>query len=140
MLKMVNTEFEVMIFDDEKKLFLVLKNPYNNSSNDVYWQLPKADVGDVLMEEKARKLLENEYSIILNNSEIFCACESITDLNHLISIGLVSNDSDVSNTQINDIKTDIAYCFYDMDSLPKNLLESSKQVIKKYKERKKIGG
>ena len=138
MLKMVNTEFEVMVFDDQNRVFLVLKNPYNNADREVSWQLPKSSIsGDTTIDEQAQRLMLDEYNIRISTTDLVIACDSMEELQYLISIGVVSYDNVLDDIEIENIKEDIAYNFYDMNELPKNMVDSSKRIINKYKEHNK---
>ena len=138
MLKIVKTEFEIMVLDEQDRVFLVLKNPYNNSNREVTWQLPSKEVsGDLTMTDAATKMISDEYNFSIENPTAFCSCDSMHDLYYLISIGLVSEDNLVNQIEIKDIKENIAYKFCDLDDLPQSLSETSRMIINKYKNRKK---
>ena len=133
MIKMTDTKLVILVFDENGKVFLVLKNPRNNPNRDVFWQLPEVSVtGDLSMNEQAKRLLLDEYNIELSDSEVVCVCESMEEAYHIISIGLASYNSDISDIEIKNIKDNIAYGFYDMDALGVNVNESSRSIIKKY--------
>ena len=130
----------VIIFNDKNQVLLILRNsdPELADSNmrlEGTWTLPagKIKYGETIKEAAIRKVKE-ETNLEIEKVKIISISDDINSYAHYVTIGLVTYSY---NGEINlgDTLEHVDYEFFDLDNLPDNLCEPSKNIIRNFKNK-----
>ncbi len=128
----------VMIFNEEDKVLLILRNSdAKKADSDMRlegtWTFPAGKVkqGETIYDAGVRKVKE-EVNIDIENPKIVSISDDINDYAHFVTIGLVVKGFK-GNISLGDSQEHVDYKFFDINELPENLCMPSKNIVNNYK-------
>lgn len=131
----------VIVLNNVGKVLLILRNSdAKKADSDMRlegtWTLPagKVKYGEKLIDAAIRKV-DQEVGLVIKNPKIISISDDINEYAHFVTIGLIAQ-SYQGEVSLGNSEEHVDYKFYDLDNLPKNLCESSKKIIKNYKNNK----
>jgi len=130
----------VMIFNEEGKVLLILRNDdAKKADSDMRlegtWIFPAGKVkkGETIIEAAVRKVKE-ETNLDIKNPKIISIADDINEYAHFVTIGLVCYDYK-GNISLGKKEEHVDYKFFDINDLPENLCEPSKNIVYNYKNK-----
>lgn len=128
----------VMIFNDEGKVLLILRNDDAIKADSLMrlegtWTFPagKVKLGETIYDAGIRKVKE-EVNIDIENPKIVSISDDINDYAHFVTIGLASKGYK-GNISLGNSEEHVDYKFFDINDLPENLCMPSKNIVNNYK-------
>lgn len=127
----------ILIFNDKKQVLMILRNEDPNKAlSDMRlegtWTLPAGKVkrGETIFAAAIRKAKE-EVNLKISNLELISIADDINTYAHFVTLGVLarmySGSIDLGNTEEH-----VEYGFFDLDKLPLNLCEPSREIIANY--------
>lgn len=128
----------IMILDDNGRVLLLLRNSDSVKADssmhlEGMWTLPagKINYGETIKQAAIRKTKE-ETNLSINSIEVISLSDDINEYNHFVTIGVVT-DNYTGMIDLGDTLEHVDYMFYELDNLPKNICEPTKNIIRNYK-------
>lgn len=130
----------VIILNELKEVLLILRNDdAKKADSDMRlegtWTLPagKVKYGETLIEAAKRKTLE-EVNLNVDDLEIVSINDDINEYAHFLTIGVLARmcEGDIS---LGNTEEHVDYGYFDLESLPDNLCEPSKAILRNYKNK-----
>ena len=135
--KMPGTGLGVMLFNDEGKILLIKRNDDAvKAASDMHlegtWTLPAGKIknGETIFEAARRKAMQ-EVNLNIDDLSIISIADDINEYAHFITLGILAR---MWNGEINlgDTEEQVEYDWFDINDLPINLCEPSKNIIDNY--------
>lgn len=128
----------VMIFNDEGKVLLILRNDDAIKADSLMrlegtWTFPagKVKLGETIYDAAKRKVKE-EVNIDIKKTKVISISDDINDYAHFVTIGLASKGYK-GNISLGNSEEHVDYKFFDINDLPENLCMPSKNIVNNYK-------
>ena len=135
--KVVKSGLGIIILNNEKKVLLILRNnDAKLADSEMHlegtWTLPagKIKYGETIIEAAIRKA-KQEVNLDVSDLEIVSIADDINEYAHFITIGLIAYKYN-GNINLGNTLEHVAYDWYALDALPKNLCEPSQKIIDNY--------
>ncbi len=134
---MPGTGLGVMLFNDEGKILLIKRNDDAvKAASDMHlegtWTLPAGKIknGETIFEAARRKAMQ-EVNLNIDDLSIISIADDINEYAHFITLGILAR---MWNGEINlgDTEEQVEYDWFDINDLPINLCEPSKNIIDNY--------
>lgn len=131
----------IMILNKNNEVLLLLRNDDAKIADsdmrlEGTWTLPsgKVKLNEKLATAAIRKVKE-ETNLDVNDINIISVSDDINEYAHFVTIGVVAKQV-TGNVQLQKSMEHVSYGYYDLESLPENLCEPSKKIIRNYLENK----
>ena len=124
----------IMVLKDNKVLLGLRKTNNKSSEIDGYntWSMPggKVDYMEKLI-DTAKRELEEETTLIAKDIKLISVSDDIQDQAHYVTIGFLVT-SFIGEPKVTEPDKNIDWQWFDLDNLPNNLYEPSKNIIHNY--------
>lgn len=124
----------VMVFNERNQLLLGLRNDdVELADSELHeegtWTMPGGNIeyGETFEEAGAREAKE-ETGIIVKDLEVFCVQTDKNEYAHYISVGMIARHFE-GVPQAMEPDEIVKWCWFNLDSLPKNIFSPSKKTI-----------
>lgn len=130
----------ILLNENEEVLLLLRNSDPKIADSDMrlegLWTLPsgKVKLNETLTSAAIRKVKE-ETNLDISDVEVVSIADDINEYAHFVTIGVVAKQV-TGNVQLQSNMEHVSYGYYDLESLPENLCESSKKIIRNYLENK----
>ncbi len=127
----------IIILNDLREVLLILRNEDSvKADSDMRlegtWTLPagKVKYGETIFDAAKRKAL-SEVNLLIDDLSVVSLADDINEYAHFLTIGIKVGvwSGEIS---LGDTEEHIDYGFFAMDSLPTNLCEPSKKILRNY--------
>lgn len=127
----------VIIFNDKREVLLILRNDNAELADsdmrlEGTWTLPagKVKTNESIFEAAKRKVMQ-EVNLTISDLKIVSIADDINEFAHFVTIGVLANHA-VGDISLGDTLEHVAYDYFSLDKLPKNLCDPSKKIIDNY--------
>ena len=140
MSKKVGAGFGVLILKDNKVLLGKRHEDPEKASSELRgegtWTMPggKLEFGETF-EEAAKRELEEETGMILNNAKIICLHNNKNEHAHFVTIGILAEDFE-GEAKIMEPDEITEWKWFSLEDLPTPMYFPSENILKNYKENK----
>lgn len=127
----------IIILNELKEVLLILRNDDSiKADSDMRlegtWTLPagKVKYGETLFEATKRKA-KSEVNLDVDDLEIISLADDINEYAHFLTVGILANAWS-GNVSLGDTEEHVDFGFFAMDSLPENLCDPSRKILRNY--------
>lgn len=131
----------VIILNEENKVLLILRNDDAKLADsdmrlEGTWTLPagKIKTNETIFEAAKRKVFQ-EVGLEISDLEIVSIADDINEYAHFVTIGMLAHEFK-GEVSLGDTQEHVAYDYFSLDELPKNLCDPSKKIIDNYLQKR----